>query len=137
MRMYDIIGVAYDVHKILHRGLEEAIYQEAMEIECERRDMNVEPQKLINCYYDGIKMKKYYLADLYYEGVVVELKSVEHIGPEHRAQLFNYLRLTHSKCGVLINFGESNLHSERYIYNEIEDNFILLTKENFQNYIKE
>ena len=47
--------------------------------------------------------------------VVVELKAVETILPEHRAQLYNYLRLTKKPIGILLNFGKV-LRAEKYIY---------------------
>ena len=39
--------------------------------------------------------------------------------------------------GLLINFGERSLRAERYIYNEEDDDFILLTKNNYKDYISE
>jgi GxxExxY protein len=36
--------------------------------------------------------------------VIVEIKSVESIGPIHGKQLLTYLRLTNMKLGLLINF---------------------------------
>jgi len=55
--------------------------------------------------------------------VIIELKAVDAILPEHRAQLYNYLRLTKKPIGLLINFGKS-LRAEKYIYdpetNEID-----------------
>ena len=50
--------------------------------------------------------------------IIVELKSVKDILPEHRVQLFNYMRLTKKRYAILINFGEMSLHCERYFYDE-------------------
>ncbi|MBR1933901.1 MAG: GxxExxY protein [Prevotella sp.] len=61
--------------------------------------------------------------------------SVEAINSEHRAQLFNYMRITDHTRGILINFGEKRLRAERYLYDEVDDNFILLTQENYKLYI--
>lgn len=135
--MYHAIGAAMTVHRILGRGLEEAVYQEALGIEFEKCGIKAIPQFPIHCYYGDVKMTKFYLADFYLDGLVIELKSVEDLCSEHRAQLFNYMRLTHTIRGLLINFGERSLHSERYIYNEESDDFILLTEHNYKNYITE
>ena len=35
---------------------------------------------------------------------MVEIKAIRKIGPEEEAQLFNYLRATGKKVGLLINF---------------------------------
>ena len=37
--------------------------------------------------------------------MIVELKAVSAILPEHEAQLMNYMRITKSPVGYLINFG--------------------------------
>lgn len=136
MQMYEIIGAAMHVHEVLHRGLDELIYQEAMEMEFAKRGIKAEPQKLIHCYYEGVQMKKFYQADFYLDGIVVELKSVEHLCSDHRAQLFNYMRLTQTKKGLLINFGETSLRTERYVYDETKDDFILLTQQNLSQHVR-
>lgn len=60
-------------------------------------------------------MEKHYQMDLVVEDeVIVELKSVSKLIPVHRAQLFNYMRLTRMPIGILINFGQSKLQGERY-----------------------
>ena len=50
------------------------------------------------------------------------------IGAAHRAQLFNYMRLTKKPVGLLINFGQPSLQGERYGYDEETNECILLDK---------
>jgi GxxExxY protein len=38
------------------------------------------------------------------EQIVLELKSIERLGPVHRAQLLKYLRATRLRVGLLVNF---------------------------------
>ena len=52
------------------------------------------------------------------------LKAVDDILPEHRLQLFNYLRLTKKTFGLLINFGESSLHFEKYYFDQDSNEII-------------
>ena len=66
--------------------------------------------------------------DLVVGDVIVELKSVNELSSAHRAQLFNYLRLTKKPIGLLINFGEPSLQGERYAYFEDSNECILLDK---------
>ena len=40
-----------------------------------------------------------------YDQIVVELKSLSSLCNEHEAQLMNYMRVTRSPIGYLINFG--------------------------------
>ena len=61
--------------------------------------------------------------------IIVELKSVKELLPAHRAQLFNYMRLTKKPIGLLINFGQPSLQSERYAYIEETNECVLLDKD--------
>ena len=80
-------------------------------------------------------MEKTYVADFLYKGIVIEFKAVDKVISDHRAQLLNYMRITRMNRGVLFNFGERNLHTERYPYIPASDKFVLLTKENYKLYI--
>lgn len=90
---------------------------------------------MLPIFYKGQLMKKTYIADFIYKGIVVETKSTEALCPEHRAQLFNYMRISKKQIGILINFGEKSLRAERYLYQPETDDFVLLTKENYMNHI--
>lgn len=48
------------------------------------------------------------------EKVIVELKAVKAIAPEHQAQIINYLTATGIEVGLLINFGSSKLEYKRF-----------------------
>ena len=133
--IYDIVGAAMEVHKTLGRGMAEPIYQEALEMELEAAGIMIEREKVLLCYYKKQMMKKHYVADFFYKGIIIELKSVEELTPVHRAQLINYMRISRQNKGLLINFGERSLRTERYIYNPDNDDFILLTKQNYKHYI--
>jgi hypothetical protein len=37
--------------------------------------------------------------------IELELKAVEHLAKEHLAQVFNYLKATGLKLGIIVNFG--------------------------------
>lgn len=119
-RIYSIIGAAMRVHSELKHGLLESVYQESLAIELGLRDIPHESEKLIRIYYRGIPLEKYYRADIVcYNDIILELKDVDKILPEHRAQLFNYLRLTKAKIGILMNFGDNSFKSETYSYNQV------------------
>ena len=48
------------------------------------------------------------------DNIIVELKAVKFVDKEHRKQLFNYMNLTHTRFGMIINFGGESLFSEWY-----------------------
>jgi GxxExxY protein len=133
--IYDVVGAAMEVYNTLGRGMAEAVYQESLDKEFRRRGMNVEREKELQMYYKGELLEKTYFADFYYKGIVIELKSVQEVNPDHRAQLFNYMRITRQHRGILLNFGEDSLHTERYLYMPKYDDFILLNQDNYRDYI--
>ena len=133
--MYDVVGAAMEVYNTLGRGLAEPIYQESLAMEFELRGMDVEREKLLTMFYKNVQLKKTYIVDFYYKGILIELKSVEELSSNHRAQLFNYMRITLKNRGILLNFGEKGLHTERYLYLPVEDDFVLLNQENYKSYI--
>jgi len=117
-QIYNIIGAAMEVHSTLNGGLLEPIYNEALTMELTDRGIKAEAEKYLPCYYKKRLMQKSYRMDIVVDDIVIELKSVQKIIPAHRAQLFNYLRLTRKPVGLLINFGGESLEGERYVYDE-------------------
>ena len=126
--VYQIIGAAMEVHSELNWGLLEPVYNEALHLELLDRGIDNEREKQLPCYYKYHKLEKFYQMDIVVGDVVVELKSVDELNSAHRAQLFNYLRLTKKPIGLLINFGQSSLQGERYGYDEETNECILLDK---------
>ena len=126
--VYQIIGAAMEVHSELNWGLLEPVYNEALHLELLDRGIDNEREKQLPCYYKHHKLEKFYQMDIVVGDVVVELKSVDELNSAHRAQLFNYLRLTKKPIGLLINFGQSSLQGERYGYDEETNEYILLDK---------
>ena len=133
--MYDVVGAAMEVYNTLGRGMAEAIYQEALAVEMKMRGMEVEREKLLQLKYKDVLLEKTYYADFFYKGILIELKSVDEIISDHRAQLFNYMRITKQHRGVLFNFGEIGLYTERYLYLPDFDDFVLLNQDNYMEYI--
>ncbi len=126
--VYQIIGAAMRVHNELGGGLLEPIYNEALHIELLEIGIENEPEKLLNCYYKTHKLEKTYRMDIVVDDIVIELKAASEIIPEHRFQLFNYLRITKKPIGLLLNFGMNNLYGERYYYDRITNECHLLDK---------
>ncbi len=134
--VYQVIGIAMEVQKELNWGLLEPIYNEAMHLELMDKGIDHEIQKNIPCYYKGQKMEKHYQVDLLVQdSIIVELKSASKLIAAHRAQLFNYMRLTKKPIGLLINFGQPKLQGERYGLNPITNECVLLDKDMNELYL--
>ncbi len=126
--VYKIIGAAMKVHSELGWGLLEPIYQEALHLELLDQGIENEREKEIACFYKHHMLEKKYKMDIVVGDVIVELKSVTDISSAHRAQLFNYMRLTKRPVGLLVNFGTCSLQGERYGLLKDTNECVLLDK---------
>jgi GxxExxY protein len=55
-----------------------------------------------------------FFADILVENkLIVELKAVAALRPEHQAQVINYLKATSIEVGLLVNFGNPRLEYKR------------------------
>ena len=112
--VYRIIGAAMEVHRECGWGLLEAIYNEALHIELTERGIKNQQEQKIPCFYKGRLLDKYYQADISVQDIIIEIKSVKEFTPQHTKQLLNYLRLTQTPIGLLLNFGQERLQCHRY-----------------------
>jgi GxxExxY protein len=99
-----VIGAAIEVHKQLGPGLDEESYQNALSIEFRLREIPFLPQVTVEIAYKGAIVGKRRLDFIVGNRLVVEIKSVEQIIELHKAQVYTYLKITHLKLGLLINF---------------------------------
>ena len=107
---YKIIGACFEVYKGMGCGFLEPVYQECLEIKFTARGIPFEPQKEIQLFYMGRLLKQTYKPDFFcYEKIIVELKALSHLSGDHQAQVWNYLKSTGFRLGLLINFGHHPL----------------------------
>jgi GxxExxY protein len=84
-----IIGAAFEVHRILGYGFLEKVYQRAMMVELRKRGIEVEEEVLVKVFFKEECVGDYY-ADLVVENkIVVELKVAKDLNPADEAQLIN------------------------------------------------
>ncbi|MDR1632758.1 MAG: GxxExxY protein [Dysgonamonadaceae bacterium] len=113
---YKIIGAAMEVHRELGCGFLEAVYQEALELEFQTKNIPYEREKRLKIYYKGKELSKFYVADFVcFDSIIVETKALSGITNEHYSQIINYLKATKIEIGLLINFGEKSLTNKRVI----------------------
>ncbi len=98
-------------------GFLEPVYQECLEIEFTRQKIPFVVQKeLLLSYRNQVLKQKYKPYFICYDKIVVEIKAVDKIADEHRAQILNYLNATGYKLGLLINFGHyPKIENERFV----------------------
>lgn len=107
---YNVLGAAIEVHKFLGRGLLESIYHECLKEELLYRKINFLTEFKIPVVYREKEMNLDFRCDLFIENcIVVELKSVAQIIPQHQSQLLTYMKLLKAPKGILINFNSDNI----------------------------
>lgn len=107
--VFRIQGAIFQVYRAMGAGFLEGVYQECLEIEFEARDIPFTAQEPLRLLYRDRELRTRYAPDfICFEQIVVELKAVRELAPEHRAQLMNYLRATGLKLGLLVNFGSTS-----------------------------
>ena len=101
-----IIRAYYNVLNVLGKGLAEKVYENALCIEFDEMNIPYERQKPLVVTYKGREVGNY-IADIFVDDkIIIEMKAVSTILPEHSAQTLNYVNLTHSKIGYILNFGQ-------------------------------
>ena len=111
-----VIGICFDVLNELGAGFLESVYLKSMLIALTEKGIKAQEQVPLKVNFRG-KVVGDFCADLLIEGrLVIELKAVKALVPEHEAQLLNYLKATGMRVGLLVNFGKSKLEWKRMVY---------------------
>jgi len=104
-----IIGCAINVHRQLHAGFVEQVYEKTLCHEMNKSELRFLSQKALPVLYDGVVVGEH-RADLIVEdAVVVELKAVSELTNQHVCQLMSTTLAAKAKVGLLINFCEARL----------------------------
>ena len=103
---YAIQGACFEVYKTLGSGFLEAVYQEALAQEFRLQNIPFAEQCELKLQYKNIPLYQTYKPDfICFDKIIVEIKAVSTLAPEHEAQLLNYLKITNMRLGLLVNFG--------------------------------
>ena len=103
---YAFIGACFEVYNELGSGYLEDVYQQSVETELTERGILFVAHPKLPVFYKQHPLRKPYEADLLVlNRIVVEIKAVKALLPEHEAQLLHYLKSTGHRVGYLVNFG--------------------------------
>jgi GxxExxY protein len=109
-----IIGYALEVINDLGSGFLESVYEKAMMVALSDKGLSVESRKPIAVRFRGKPVGNFFADLLVEKKVIVELKAVRALTPEHQAQTINYLNATGINVGLRINFGNPRLEFRRF-----------------------
>lgn len=109
---YKVIGAIYKVYNELGPGLLESVYEAALCYQLRKDGLKVENQVKLSVIYDGHVLPVDLRLDVLVEDrVIVELKSVTEMKAVYGKQLLTYLKISHLKLGLLVNFDTSDIRS--------------------------
>ena len=108
-----IIGLSFDVMNELGVGFLESVYHRALEIALCSSGFHVQSEVPLEVSFRGINVG-YFKADLLVDQkIIVEVKAIDHIIGEHKAQVINYLAVSGLLVGLIINFGQAQVQTTR------------------------
>ena len=116
--VYPVIGACQEVHKQLGPFLNEYMYQDALAIELNLRNVTFDKEYYFTAEYKGYTIDHRHFADFRVMNgdtpILIECKAVDNLTDAHRQQLWNYMRLTGIQYGVLYNFAPVYAQCEKY-----------------------
>lgn len=100
-----VVDAAFAVHYRLGPGLLESVYEVCLAYEIRQRGIEVARQVALPITYGDVRLDALLRLDLIAGScVVIEVKAVDALAPVHTAQMLTYLKLSHLRLGLLINF---------------------------------
>lgn len=114
------IKAFFNVYNNLGFGFLEKVYEKAMMIELKKFGLYCLAQVPIKVYYDGYLVGDYFADIIVNNFIILELKAMENLCPEHEAQLLNYLKATNIEIGLLFNFGKTPQFRRKIFDNKLK-----------------
>lgn len=110
-----ILACAMEVHNELGQGFREKTYENAMVVLFNEQGLPFEQQARFSVLFHSVKVDDF-IPDLVAFGkIIVDIKTVDQLGPVEIGQMLNYLRATGLKVALLINFKHSRLAWKRVV----------------------
>ena len=110
---HSIIGCAMEVHNILGNGFQEVVYQRALSIEMNLRNIEHQREFEMTLSYKGFDIGSRRVDFLVMKEISIEIKAIINLEDVHLAQAMNYLEAYNLQTGLLINFGAKSLQFKR------------------------
>ena len=111
-----VIGCVYAVSNGLGAGFLESVYENALALELSAAGVSYQRQKTLPVFYRQEVVGQFAADFLIEDSVIVELKAVRSLLPEHQAQLINYLKASGLRLGLLVNFGTPKVQVKRMVH---------------------
>jgi len=109
----EVIGACFEVANELGSGFLESVYEKALLIALRKKNINVVTQAPVTVTFRGQQVGSFFADLLVEDELIVELKAVKALVPEHLAQVINYLKATGLETALLVNFGSRKVEYRR------------------------
>ena len=110
-----VIGAAFEISNVLGAGFLEKVYENALNIELNNREIKAQQQAPLKVYYKGELVGDYFAGILVENKLIIEIKTVKEFDSIHLAQCINYLKITGLKLCLLINFSKPKVEIKRIV----------------------
>jgi GxxExxY protein len=108
-----ILRACFEVSNELGSGFLESVYENALTVVLKSYQLKVDRQVPCRVSFRNHCVGEFRADLLVADKVIVELKAVKAIAPEHFAQTMNYLKVSGLDVGLLVNFGRPRLEFQR------------------------
>lgn len=113
---YKIIGICMDVHNHLGKGFSEIVYKDALEYEFRKQNIPFQREREYAVSYKDIVLPHKFYADfVVWNKIILEVKNVSQLNNNYLEQTMNYLSVSNSKLGIIVNFREAQLEYKRVV----------------------
>jgi GxxExxY protein len=113
--VFQIVGSAIEVLNALGNGLVEKPYENALVVEFGLRKIPFRQQPSFDVLYKNQKIGLFVPDLIAFDSVVVDTKVIDRITNHERGLMLNYLRITNTRVGVILNFKRAKLEWERVV----------------------
>jgi len=104
-----------EVINSLGHGLLEKPYENALVVEFNLQNIQFQQQPRFPVIYKSVQVGEYIPDIIVFDKIIVDTKTIDHIGNSEKGQMINYLKITGLKVGLIINFKHPKLQWERII----------------------
>lgn len=105
-----------EVHNNLGKGFSEIVYKDALEYEFKKLKIPFQREQEFSVKYKDIVLPHKFYADfVVWDKIILEVKNVVQLNNDHVAQTLNYLAVSDSKLGIIVNFCEKQLEYKRVV----------------------
>ncbi len=113
--VYRITGCAMEVLNTLGHGLLEKPYENALTVEFNLQKIPYHQQPRYSVFYKKVMIGEYIPDLIVFDQIIVDTKTVTHLGERELGQMINYLKITGLPIGLLLNFKNPRLEWKRVI----------------------